>query len=64
MNFEDMTPEQQQKARACKTPEELLMLAHEEGYELNEDELAAISGGVSWDCISDCQDHTPCPSDR
>lgn len=64
MNFEDLTPKQQQKARACKTPEELLMLAREEGYELNEDELAAVSGGVSWDCISDCPDHTPCPSDR
>ena len=64
MNFEDLTPEQQQKARACKTPEELLMLARAEGYELNEDELAAVSGGVSWDCISDCPDHTPCPSDR
>ena len=64
MKFEDLLPEQQQKARACKTPEELLMLAREEGYELNEDELATVSGGVSWDCISDCPDHTPCPSDR
>ena len=47
MSFEDLTPEQKQKARACKTPEEILALAQEEGYELSDDELAAVSGGWS-----------------
>lgn len=64
MKFEDLTPEQMEKARACKTPEDMLNLAREEGYELSEDELTAISGGVSWDCISDCPEHMPCPQDR
>jgi len=45
MNFEDLTPEQQEKAKSCKTPEDLIALAKNEGYELSEDELNAISGG-------------------
>lgn len=52
MNFEDLTPEQQDKAKACHTPEELLALAKEEGYELSDGDLEAISGGwgnEEWD---------------
>ena len=40
MNFEDLTDEQKAKARECKTPEDVLALAKEEGYELSEEELA------------------------
>ena len=47
MNFNDLTPEQQAKAKACETPDEILALAREEGYELSDEELEAISGG--WD---------------
>ena len=50
MDFKDLTEEQKAKARACKTPEELLALAKEEGYELSDEELDAVSGG--W-CPSD-----------
>ena len=64
MEFEKLTSEQKAKARACKTPEELLDLAKEEGYELSEEDLESISGGVSWSCTADCNDHIPCPSDR
>ena len=53
MKFEDLTPEQQEKAKACKTPEDMMKLAKEEGYNLSEAELETIAGGVSWDCISD-----------
>jgi len=49
MNFEDLTPEQQEKARACKTPEEVLALAKQEGYELSDAELDGIAGGA-WAC--------------
>lgn len=49
MNFEDLTPEQQEKARACKTPEEVLALARQEGYELSDAELDGIAGGA-WAC--------------
>lgn len=45
MNFEDLTPEQKEKAIACKTPEEMLELAKEEGLELSDEQLEAVSGG-------------------
>ena len=34
MDFKELSPELQEKARACKTPEELVALAEKEGYEL------------------------------
>lgn len=45
MNFKDLTKEQRDKARACNTPEEMLALAKEEGYELSDEQLEGISGG-------------------
>ena len=67
MNFEDLTAELKEKILACKTPEELLALAHEEGYELSDEELQAVSGGGTWDSpfIWDCDDYTDaCPRDK
>ena len=40
-----LTPEQIEKVRACKNPEEILALAKEEGIELTDEQLEAISGG-------------------
>ena len=45
MDFENLTDEQKAKAQACKTPEEMLALAREEGYELSDEQLDAVSGG-------------------
>lgn len=45
MKFEDLAPELQEKAKACKTPDEILALASEEGYELSDEELESVSGG-------------------
>ena len=56
MDFADLTPEQQEKARACKTPEDILALAETEGYELSEEELEGVSGGFLW--IDDCDEDT------
>ena len=55
MEFNDMTPEQQEKARACKSPEDMLALAKSEGYELTDEELQSISGGTyPWECPTHC----------
>ena len=45
MNIEDLTPEQMEKAKACKSPEELAALAESEGVELSDKELDSLSGG-------------------
>ena len=50
MNYEDLTPEQLEKAKSCKSSDELIELAKEEGYELTDDELEGISGGFWDDC--------------
>lgn len=64
MKFEDLTPELKQKAKDCESPEEIIALAGEEGYDLSDDELAAVSGG-DWDCWSACSSYVnddPCPN--
>ena len=53
MEFKDLTPEQQAKARACKSPEDILALAKEEGYGLSDEELDSIAGGKNWDGSQD-----------
>jgi len=59
VDFNDLTPEQQEKARACKTPEDVLVLAKEGGIELTDEQLEAISGG--WD---ECDTYTGNKHDR
>ena len=53
-----LTPEQRARAKQCKSAEELLALAKEDGYELTDDELEGISGGF-WD---DCDPYKPLAS--
>ena len=40
-----LTEEQIAKVKACKNNEELLAVAKEEGIELTEEQLSAVSGG-------------------
>ncbi|MBQ7243635.1 MAG: hypothetical protein IJS52_05470 [Bacilli bacterium] len=49
-----LTNEQIARAQACRSSDELLALAHEEGIELNEEQLAAVHGGV---CDKTDDDH-------
>ena len=64
MDFKNISPELQSKARKCNTPEEILNLAKEEGYALSEEELQALSGGAEWRCTDQaCGEYYPCPAD-
>ena len=45
--WESLTDEQKEKAKACKTPDELTAFAGREGVELPDDELDKVSGGVN-----------------
>ena len=57
MNFENLSDELKAKAQACKTPEDILALAKEHGYELSDDELDSLSGagdGPEWNCDYKC----------
>ena len=57
MEFKDLTPGQQAKAKACKTPEEMIALAKAEGYELSDEELQAVTGGADWGIVGEILDH-------
>ena len=50
VKIEGLTPEQAEKARACKTPEDVLALSKEEGYELSCAAMEAISSGAWMHC--------------
>ena len=56
--FSTLTDEQKKRVEAAKTPEELLALAKEAGYELTLDDINKVSGG-SFNC-PDCL-HDACP---
>ena len=48
MNLDNINPELLEKAKACKSADELLELAKAEGVELSEEQLDAINGGNMW----------------
>ena len=50
-----LTEEQIAKVKECKNQEEMLKLAKEEGIELSEEQLEAVSGGF-------CTSSTKCPN--
>ena len=48
MEFKDLAPELQAKAKACANGEELMALAQEEGVELTDEQMEAVAGGGEW----------------
>ena len=47
MEYKDLTEDQRAKAAACSTPEELLAFAKGEEFELSDEQLESVVGGVS-----------------
>ena len=58
MDFGNISPEVRERAKTCKSTEELLTLAKSEGIELADEQLDAIAGGFDWSC-SDAQAYEP-----
>ena len=52
-DIKNLTEEQMEKARACKSSEELVELAKSEGVELNDEQLDAIAGGTWYNCMNE-----------
>ena len=50
---DELTPEQLEKARACRSADELAQLAREEGVELSDEQLDGIAGGTWYDCMNE-----------
>ena len=49
MNFDGLkNPELQKKLQNAKSPEDILQIAREEGYELTSEELEDVTGGGKW----------------
>lgn len=53
----NLTDETMAKLKGCETPEELIALAQEEGYELSDEQLDQVSGG-EW--YSHCDTYVTC----
>ena len=47
---DSLSDEAKAKLKGCETPEEVMALAKEEGYELSDEELEGISGGWGKPC--------------
>ena len=56
-----LTDEQKEKVKAAQSPEELLAIAKETGYELTSVQMEAVAGGGLW---IECPGHNPktCPT--
>ena len=52
-----LTDEQIARVKECKNSEELLALAKDEGVELTNEQLTAISGGGACSVVSDIGDY-------
>ena len=48
--FENLTDEQKEKLKNCRDVNEVMALVDEESYEMDEEQMAAVSGGGWGGC--------------
>lgn len=58
--YENLTDEQKEKAKACKTMDELNAFAGKEGIELPDEVLDAVAGGEPIFSEIECDEFKPC----
>ena len=51
--MENISPEQMEKAKTCETAEDIAAIASEEGYELSDEMLEGIAGGIDMPELPD-----------
>lgn len=60
----ELSPELREKAKACQSAEDIFALAKEEGLELSDEEVEAISGGWGTCPNNDyCSSYKPKPGE-
>ena len=56
MEFDELSEDLKERAKACKTPEEVLALAKDEGIALSDEDLALVAGGKGKWAHEECKD--------
>ncbi|MBR3315474.1 MAG: hypothetical protein IKG18_15205 [Atopobiaceae bacterium] len=56
MEFDELNEDLKERAKACKTPEEMLALAKDEGMVLSDEDLEQIAGGKGKWAHEECRD--------
>lgn len=60
--IKDLSPELQEKVRACKSVDELLTLAKENSIAIPDEALSSIAGGQDSEDVGKCNpSNPPCP---
>ena len=56
MEFDELSEDLKERAKACKTPEEVLALAKDEGIVLSDEDLEQVAGGKGKWAHEECND--------
>ena len=56
MEFDELSEDLKERAKTCKTPEELLALAKDEGIVLSDEDLEQVAGGKGKWAHEECND--------
>jgi len=56
MEFDELSEDLKERAKACKTPEEVLALVKDEGIVLSDEDLEQVAGGRGKWAHEECED--------